>query len=136
MRKPLPRFVTLNHPDLPQTLVMETRPPFILGAPYCVPKKDTEKVEDTLSKIANGRLTAVKMQGFTIFFFLWGSLQNSLPDSPEQARDILREMAGYYRENVISKNRHKHRIYEEGGPDDIDEQRGKYFKELKSKRQG
>ena len=132
--KQLPRFILVSHPDLPQTMVLETRPPYIVASPYCVPKKDTDKVDSFLTSIANGRVTAVKVPGYTIFLTLWGSLQHRLPDTPEEAKALLREMANFYKETALKRSKHKNRIYEEGVPDDIDEQRGRYFKELKSKK--
>jgi len=132
--KPLPRFILVSHPDLPQTMVLETRPPYIVGSPYCIPKKDGDRVDGFLTSIAHGRVTAVKIPGYTIFLTLWGSLQHRLPETPDEAKALLREMADFYKDTALVKNKHKNRIYEEGVPDDIDEQRGRYFKELKSNR--
>lgn len=131
--KPLPRFILVSHPDLPQTMVLDTRPPYIVGSPYCIPKKDADRVDDFLTSMANGRVVAAKIPGYTIFMTLWGSLQHRLPDTPDEARALLREMGDFYKATALAKNKHKSRIYEEGVPDDIDEQRGRYFKELKSR---
>ena len=132
--KTLPRFVLVSHPDLPQIMVMETRPPYIIASPYCIPKKDGDRVDGFLTSIAHGRVTAVKVPGYTIFLTLWGSLRHTLPETPDEAKALLREMADFYKDTALAKNKHKSRIYEEGVPDDIDEQRGRYFKELKSNR--
>lgn len=131
MRK-LPEFVLVSHPDLPQTFVMQTVPPYVIAAPYCIPKKDEARVSDMVGDIVNGRVVAAKVPGFTIFLTLWGTLPGVRVDALS-ATAVMTKMADFYRETALAKNKHKNRIYEEGVPDDIDERRGRFFKELKKK---
>ncbi len=131
--KKLPRFVTINSPELSNTMVLETLPPYLIGAPRGIPKKDTEAVEAMMSAIANGRTAAAKIPGFTLFFHPFTTLLPSrLPDDELKSR--LRDMADFYVETVFSRNKHKHRAYQEDVPDDIDEINGRRIKEAKAER--
>lgn len=104
-----------------------------MAVPRGIPKKDTEAVEEMLSDIANGRKTAVKLPGFTLFFMPYTTLEPAkLTD--EQVIEKLRDMAEFYRDFIFEKKKHRHRIYQEDVPDDIDEQNGRYFKELRHRR--
>ena len=132
MKKQLARFVMLYNSELPKTLIMETTPPYFITQPLTIPKNDTESVEEIISDIANNRRIAVKIPGYTIFLFPWGSLLGTLLE-PEDAKATLRDMADFFKAAHIGKNKHPNRRYEEGVPDDIDEQRGRFFKALKEK---
>lgn len=104
-----------------------------MAIPRGIPKKDTDAVEEMLSDIANGRKTAVKLPGFTLFFLPYATLEPAkLPD--EQVIEKLREMAEFYREFIFEKKKHRHRIYQEDVPDDIDEQRGREYREMRKLR--
>ena len=128
----LPRFVFLTNPTAGVSdVILETLPPFFMGKVYGIPKRDTEKVEQMLSDIANERTTAVKMEGFTIFLTPAGSLNGSIVQKPE-AIAKLRDMAVFYRDNGFEKKNHRHRQYQEGVPDDIDRINGGKIKEAKA----
>lgn len=130
----LPRFVILQNPaEITNTLIMETRPPFVVVKAVGIPKKDAERVEAMLADIANGRKAAVKVPGFTVFLTPIGSLGGGRLE-PEAATPTLREMAGFYLEAVAARRRHKLRVYEEGVPDDIDERNGRRIREAGSRK--
>ena len=124
----LPRFVMLYNPDEQlNDVVMETSAPYFLGKVYKIDKRDEEQVEQTLADIANGRRLAVKIEGYTIFVSVAGTLdRNELPD--EEAREVLRDMADFYRGAVLLRKKGKHRCYQEGVPIDIDHQNHELIK--------
>ncbi len=127
----LPRFVRITEPVTETDLMMETRPPFVLARAICIPKKDTGRVEEMLADMANGRRTAVKVPGYTVFIVPAGTLSRSiLPE--EEITALLRELAEFWVEAVASRKKHKIRIYEEGVPDDIDEINGRKIRAAKA----
>lgn len=130
--KKLPRFVFVSNPDENLTdVILETVPPFFLGKAYGIPKKEEDRVEQMMSDIANGRTTAVKLPGFTIFLTPYGSLTGEkLPT--EQAMTTLRDMAEFYRAGIIERKKHRHRQYQEDVPDDIDRINGEKIREAKA----
>lgn len=132
MRK-LPRFVLLqNREEEISGIVMETVSPYFMGRAYEIPKKETERVEEFMSGIVNGRELGAKVPGYTIFMIPYGTLDNERLDD-EEALSVLRDMAEYYARDVISKKRHRSRIYQEGVPDDIDERNGRIIREARER---
>lgn len=131
MKKRMPRFVLLrNTEELSNVLVMETTPPFFMATPYCVQKKDVAQVEKMLSDIANERISAVKVPGYTVFLMPYGTLfGGSL--SPAEAVLTMREMAEFYSRQALEVNKHKNRIYQEDVPDNIDEENGRRIRAAK-----
>ena len=118
----VPRFVMLNNPDEQfSDVVMESTPPYLLGKVYFIEKKDTDKVEETLADIANGRRVAVKIPGYTAFVSVAGTLDGeTLPD--DEAREVLRDMADFYKGAMLTRKKGRYRRFQEGVPDDIDQQ--------------
>ena len=128
----IPRFVILNNPDENFTnVVMETRPPFFLGKVYGIPKKEVDAVEQMMADLANERITAVKLPGYTIFLVASGTLAGGNIE-PEQAKPLLREMGDFYKLAVLERKRGKNRLYQEGVPDDLDRINGQRIREAKA----
>lgn len=131
--KKLPRFLFVSNPDEGVfDVILETKPPYFLGKVYGIPKKEEARVEAMLSDIANDRTTAVKIPGFTMFLTPYGSLTGEMIPRQE-AIATLRDMAVFYVEQGFERKKHKHRIYQEDVPDDIDEQNGIRIKQANGK---
>ena len=131
--KRLPRFLFVSNPDEGVfDVIMETTPPYLLGKAYGIPKKDQERVEAMMADIANDRTTAVKIPGLTMFLTPCGSLTGEILPKP-QAIAVLRDMADFYLAQGFERKKHKHRIYQEDVPDDIDEQNGRRIREAERK---
>ncbi|MGN1220434.1 MAG: hypothetical protein ACI4TU_05800 [Candidatus Cryptobacteroides sp.] len=128
----LPRFVILSNPDENiGNLVMETKPPFFLGKVYSIPKKEEDAVEQMMADLANDRITAIKLPGYTIFLVASGTMAGGTLD-PEQAKPLLREMGDFYKAAVIERKRGKYRKFQEGVPDNLDQLNGRRIKEAKA----
>lgn len=131
MKKKLPRFVLLkNTEELSNVLVLETRPPFFIASPYCIAKKDSGRVEEMLAGIANERIRAVKVPGYTVFLMPYGTLSGENVSGAETI-ETMREMAEFYSRQALEVNKHKNRIYQEDMPDNIDEENGRRIRAAK-----
>lgn len=71
----------------------------------------------------------VGIPGYAIGIRYEGSLGDESNDVPVQ--EVLEGMADVYLERVIKVNKHKYRRWENGVPDDIDEQNGRRIREAK-----
>lgn len=127
----LPRFVRITEPVTETDLMMETRPPFVLARAICIPKKSEERVEEMLADMANGRRTAVKVPGYTVFIVPAGTLSRGVL-SDDELEPLLRDMAEFWVEAVAVRKKHKIRLYQEGVPDDVDEINGRKIREAKA----
>lgn len=128
----LPRFVILSNPEENiGNLVMETKPPFFLGKVYSIQKKEEDAVEQMMADIANDRITAIKLPGYTIFLVASGTMAGGALE-PEQAKSLLREMGDFYKTAVIERKRGKYRMFQEGVPDNLDQLNGKRIREAKA----
>ncbi|MFA6726919.1 MAG: hypothetical protein WCS17_01740 [Prevotella sp.] len=125
------RFVIIISDSLPSGLaVLETAPPYYLGSPFSIEKKDAEKLNRMNDSITSGKLTGVKIDGYTIYVVRCGTLGKGFLDKEREA-ETLKEMGKFLKENRLMRKKHQYRKYEEGVPDDIDEQMGKVIKSRK-----
>lgn len=114
----LPRFVIIENPlEDVFNWVMDTEHPYLFGKAYAIRKKKADEVESMIAAIANDRVTAVKVDGYSVFLMAAGTLESGRMPR-EDVIGILRDMAAFYKEAVLDKKGARFAEYEEGVPDD------------------
>lgn len=81
-------------------LVMHTTAPFVIASLLSYNSRRTDKIEEVMSNIVNGRWVGYRVPGYSVFVMYRGNLQRRrLTD--EQVQEELRAIAGYVKDVII-----------------------------------
>ena len=109
--KQLPKYAILAGEELGGKIISLEKP-YIIASVHSY-KRDDERVQEIMEDMVQGRYPIAKVMGYTIFLTLYSSLEPCRDH--EFQKEILDEMAEFFKEEKISKKPGQFMKSEESG---------------------
>ena len=107
--KELPTYAILAGEELGGKIISLEKP-YIIASVHSY-KRDDERVQEIMEAMAQERYPIAKVKGYTIFLTLYSSLEPC--KDPQFQKEILEEMAGFFKEEKIKDKAEAGSVHEE-----------------------
>ena len=105
----LPKFCIIeNKQELPMPYVLLTEKPYLIGRIYAI--SDENDRSAFLDSIANERITAVRIPGYSVFVIANGCLAGEWAEARD-AKPLLKEMGEFYLTERIEPHRYRYKKF-------------------------
>ncbi len=109
--KEIPKYAILAGEQMGGKIIMLQRP-YLIASVHSY-KRDDERVQDMMESMAQERFPVAKVRGYTIFLTPYTSLEPC--NNPEFQKEILDEMAQFFRDEKIRQKPGQFMKSEESG---------------------